>query len=49
LLAYIVSNYVNFLVGMIERDCDNIYGNKVEGLGDEGMVEVLKKANNRKR
>jgi hypothetical protein len=49
LIAYIISNDVDYPVGTIERDCDNDNGKKFEGSGDEGAVEVLEKANKRKR
>jgi hypothetical protein len=49
LFAYVVSSDVNYPVGTIERDRDNDTGNKLERSGGEGMVEVLKKANKRKR
>jgi hypothetical protein len=48
--VHVVSNDVDYSVGTIERDRDNDNRNKVEGsAGDKGTVEVLKKANKRKR
>jgi hypothetical protein len=49
LFAYVVSNDVDYPVGTIERDRDNDNGKKVEGWGDEALVEVLKKATKRKK
>ncbi len=34
LFAYIVSNDVDYLIGTIERDCDNDNGKRVEGSRD---------------
>jgi hypothetical protein len=49
LFVHVVSNDVDYPFGTIERDRDNDNGKKVEGSGDKGTVEVLKKANMRKR
>ncbi len=51
LFAYVVSNDVKYLVGRIERDCDNDNGKRVEGSRDEGTmpVEVMENGKKRKR
>ncbi len=48
---YVVSNDVNYPVGMIERDCDDDNGKRVEGSRDEGTmpVEVMENGKKRKR
>ncbi len=48
---YIVSNDVDYPVGMIERDCDNDNRKRVEGSRDEGTmsVEVMENGKKRKR
>jgi hypothetical protein len=49
--VYVVSNDVNYPVGMIERDCDDDNGKRVEGSRDEGTmpVEVMENGKKRKR
>jgi hypothetical protein len=51
LFAYVVSNDVDYPVGMIERDCDDDNGKRVEGSRDKGTmpVEVMENGKKRKR
>ncbi len=49
MFAYVVSNDVNYPVGMIERDCEDDVGKRVEGSRDEGTMSVEEMENGKKR
>jgi hypothetical protein len=49
LFAYVVSNDVDYPVGMIEKDCDDDNRKRVEGSRDEGTMPVEVMGNEKKR